>query len=1098
MRTLEDVVRIERRFARSARIDADLKGTPPLIGYLLQGSVRKALTQMATAQSESNQGAFTWTGPYGGGKSSAALLVGNLVGGGNEGRAIAEKIVGKDLLKVFNQAFPIKGKQWAVVPVTGSRSNIVEAIADAAADALDWSKTEVTKARKSGKLLVEMLLSDTRARSGILLMIDELGKFLEHAVTHDGDVHVLQELAEFSSRSDGRLVVVGILHQAFEQYAGRLARDTRLEWAKVQGRFQDISFLAGADETVALLGRAIEVSNRPKGAVTAASSVAEQVSHRRPADVAALTEALAATWPLNPITSLILGPVSRQRFAQNERSVFGFLTSAEPCGFIEFLKSQKHDSSSKYGPDRLWDYLQANFSVALAGGLEGARFSQATEAIDRAAAKGGALHVAMAKCASVIELFRNGSGLAVTEGILIDAMPDEPPKRIHKVLRELVEWAVLLPRPRLGDYAIFSGSDFELDSALDKERGKISGADLSTLPQRVGLAFAIAKRHYFRSGALRAFSIVLQTIDAHESNAEVVARIVKGTYRGTGLMVLLIADLSMSANQASVRAREIALKLHAGGVIAAVSVALGSSSALLNTASEFFALERISRTHPQLEGDRIARREIAARASNYLGTIRGLIEQALGRAVWWLSPIGKLKNGGMSTIASHLADAAFPMSPILKSELIQRDRLSSNATAAVRELGHAMVLHGDQESLGLTGFPAEMGLYLTVLKATGVHRKVSGKYRFDQPVDGANGRALRAAWDAMCDLGDCSIDQVYEKWVAAPFGMKRGVMPILAMANILARRDRLVVYVDGEFQSQLTDLLFDKLFQSPKSIRVCKAERNASETRMLMSLAGGLALDSSATALQVAKSIYRRFEALPPYAQRTHQLPEQIKEIRAVILRSKDPEALLFRELPKIKVHGDHARAILNAITEAEQAYPTLLASLRSGLATALGADPNTFSGLARRVDIVRGLTNDLRFEAFAMRAASFEGATGDIEGLASMLVHKPVTAWSDRDREQSFLELARLGRQFREMEVLAKVRKRPSTMEAVALVVGLDPKVPALIRRLELTANERGQADRLAIKVLSAMKSDSRSNTIRLAALARAVENVAGKMEAV
>ena len=75
MRTLADIVTVERRFARSARLDADLGGTPPLTGYVLQGSVQKSLLAMMAGIAEGGQTAFTWTGPYGGGKSSAALLL---------------------------------------------------------------------------------------------------------------------------------------------------------------------------------------------------------------------------------------------------------------------------------------------------------------------------------------------------------------------------------------------------------------------------------------------------------------------------------------------------------------------------------------------------------------------------------------------------------------------------------------------------------------------------------------------------------------------------------------------------------------------------------------------------------------------------------------------------------------------------------------------------------------------------------------------------------------------------------------------------------------------------------------------------------------
>jgi len=111
--------------------------------------------------------------------------------------------------------------------------------------------------------------------------------------------------------------------------------------------------LSGADETVALLGRAIAAQSVPGSAQNHAIAVAEAVAKRRPTETALLAQALADAWPLNPVCALLLGPVSRQRFAQNERSVFGFLSSAEPAGFQEFLTM--HDERATYDPARLWD-----------------------------------------------------------------------------------------------------------------------------------------------------------------------------------------------------------------------------------------------------------------------------------------------------------------------------------------------------------------------------------------------------------------------------------------------------------------------------------------------------------------------------------------------------------------------------------------------------------------------------------------------------------------------------------------------------------------------------------------------------------------------
>ena len=446
MKALATQVAIDRRFARSARLDADLNGTPPLVGYVLQATVAKALTLLAESQMESQQGAFTWTGPYGGGKSSAALFLANLVAGPHANRKIAREIAGEELSELYAKAFPKRGGDWKVVAVTGGRVRLREAITEAAAQSLGWDGQTKLRCGESDDNLIESLLSAQKKRaSGILLILDELGKMLEHEALEGGDVHLLQDLAERASRSDGRLVVIGILHQSFEQYAARAARDARQEWAKVQGRYQDIAFLSGADETVALLGRAI-ASTPPAIAFENARLVSEAVAKRRPTETESLARALADTWPLNPVTALLLGPVSRARFAQNERSVFGFLSSAEPAGFQQFLTATKVGAGT-YDPSMLWDYLSANFGMALASGPDGSRFSLAFEAIERAGAKGGPLHVALTKSAAVIEFFRNGSGLALANDFLAAAHPMVPEPERAAAIKDLLDWADTLFSP---------------------------------------------------------------------------------------------------------------------------------------------------------------------------------------------------------------------------------------------------------------------------------------------------------------------------------------------------------------------------------------------------------------------------------------------------------------------------------------------------------------------------------------------------------------------------------------------------------------------------------------------------------------------------
>lgn len=1090
--SLADIVEINRRFARSARLDADLNGTPPLIGYVLQASVEKALTTLAHAQIDSKQGAFTWTGPYGGGKSSAALLLANLVAGTGENRRIAQEIAGKTLIGQYSKAFPEGEGIWVVLPVTGSRTGLRVAIAEAARAALKWSEKTYQKAVATDEELIDLLsLEATRGRGGILLILDELGKMLEHEAASGGDIHLLQDIAERSSRSNGRLVVIGILHQSFDQYAAKAARDARQEWAKVQGRYQDISFLAAADETVSLLSRAISCSKRPSSAQHVAAAVAEAVSKRKPTDIVQLTEALKLTWPLNPVTALLLGPVSRQRFAQNERSVFGFLSSAEPAGFQDFLNSAIGNES--YGPDRLWDYLAYNFGMVLSGGADSSRFSLAFEAIERAGAKGSDLHVTLTKCAAAIEFFRNGSGLALADDFLAAATPEVSDQNRKKAIQDLLEWAVLTRQPRLNGYALFAGSDFDLEDAISRARVPLTIEQVRGIPQRVGMGFVAAKRHYFRTGALRTFEVIIHLMSEAEKPSKMATDIASHIGRRTGTIVLMLGSGSQDVAEIDRVCRAVAKELNNQNVIAAVGGATRSYS-LRESALDLFGIERVHREYPQLEGDRIARREVSGRRSAAVDALHRELEAALDGARWYLTP-DHLKPLGepLAVIATDLADLAFWQTPILQSELLQRDKPSTSAMAGLRALLHAMVQNPHKPDLGIEGYPSEMGLYLTVIKPFGLHREVRpGTFDFCPPDDTDVGRSLKAAWRELDHVKDITLETLYEIWTQAPYGMKAGVMPALALAHLLASRDRLAVYVEGVFQTGLDEVFVDKMLQKPADIRLRRIDRSIREMAFLNGLSTRLGLSDETSSLPIAQAIFRRFASLPVYAKRTDTVSDLTRRVRGVILKATDPEALLFEDLPAIFGDDLSAELVYRVLEELEVVYPALLEQLREDLSRALAVDTKSFGGLKARFEPIKNLTNDFRFDAFAMRAAAFDGEGGDIEGLASLLIHKPAHSWSDRDREQALLELARYGRQFRELEVLAAVRNRHSNTEALALVVGVDPKMPPLLRRFILTETERSEATDLAERVLRTLSGKNQHGRIQFAALARVVASLA------
>ena len=469
---LSDVVSVARRFQRSVRIDADLGAAGALHGFVCHGSSKVGLETMAKLMVESEQRAFTWTGPYGGGKSSLALALCASVGSDPKQRKLARALLGD--LADLDKAFPAGKDNWLLVPVVGRRgdpvADIREAIAAAVAAESGTARTRRRKADPSGRDVIERLQGEAAARpkGGVLVVLDEMGKLLEGAEADGTDIHFFQELAEAASRCEGRMVVLGILHQAFEQYASRLGREVRDEWAKVQGRYVDIPIVTAIDEVIDLIGRAIVAERKHSANMTVAEDVAEAIRRRRPGSSDDLAARLDACWPLHPVTATLLGPVSRRRFGQNERSTFGFLASSEPEGLQEFLRSTPLTDGAVYDPARLWDYLRINLEPAILASPDGHRWAQGAEAVERCEGRGSPLHIRLAKTIVIIDLFRNGSGLVPEPAVLHASLCDASGKEIEEALKDLQSWSVAVFREHLNAWAIYAGSDFDIGEAVEE------------------------------------------------------------------------------------------------------------------------------------------------------------------------------------------------------------------------------------------------------------------------------------------------------------------------------------------------------------------------------------------------------------------------------------------------------------------------------------------------------------------------------------------------------------------------------------------------------------------------------------------------------
>ncbi|MHB1124055.1 MAG: ATP-binding protein [Ramlibacter sp.] len=1096
---LSDIVQISRQYQRSIRVDADIGRADALSGYICHATATSVIDGMCRQLSGTNQRCFTWTGPFGGGKSSLAVALASALHPDKNLRAKAREALRLESKPAFDKAFPVR-KGWLLVPAVGRHGSVVSELHASLRRA--QGRNVDGRSKPTVRSLIAELLEEAEGRTydGALVIIDEMGKFLEASALGSGDdVYFFQELAEAAARSEGRLVVVGVLHQSFAQYSARLGIDTRDDWAKIQGRYVDLPFVAASDEVVELIGRAIEANDRPPWVSVASNAIAEAIRSRRPAVGKDFARALEACWPLHPAMAAILGPISKRQFGQNERSTFGFLSSVEPHGFRSYLNSTPKSEATWYRPSDYWDYLRSNLEPAILASPDGHRWSQAVEAVDRAEAKtGDALLVALIKNIAVIDLFRNGSGLAADSAVIASLFYNRPPEELEAALQKLNSLKVALFKSYTGAWSVFEGSDFDIDAAITQALAASPGIDYGRLAQLMGLHPVVAKRHYHETGSMRWMELSLCSIE----QAEKIAATYQPKKGEFGTFILALPSKGMSQRAASLRAAACS-KLRPWPVMVGIPA---NHARIAELSAELVALEQVKDRH-ELSGDAVARREVYARLAATRADLEDQLQAAVSRAKWHKGEHQIVELGEkLSPEASLLADELFSYSPLVWSELVNRDSVSSNSVKARRDLLHAMINAENREALAFEGFAAERGLYETLLRSTGLHRQdASGAWRCMPPSDGfAEGFA--PLWDATCALfadanARVGAHEIYALWSAPPFGMKLGIQPVVLTAFLLAHKANIAVYKDGMFVPRLTDFDIDECLQDPHRFSLRWVSIDEDKNRILEGISKLLAEigenAGAADPLEAARGLVAMVFNLPEWARRTSRLSQMAKNMRDMLLKASDPHKVLFVDLASLLGAADgkaYVKALRAPLQELAGAYGKMLAEVETKMLVALDASREDLEALRERAKSVSGISGDLQLDGFATRLANFDGSRASLEGILSMAAERPPRDWVDRHIYAAILELTKFARRFREVEAFVTVQGRKAHSEAIAVVIGAGSDTRTLSRSFAISDRHRRTVEAKAHEVASMLEGQGLGTNVLLAILAKAGMKLASR----
>ncbi|MCY3885001.1 MAG: ATP-binding protein, partial [Gammaproteobacteria bacterium] len=172
-----------------------------------------------------------------------------------------------------------------------------------------------------------------------------------------------------------------------------------------------------------------------------------------------------------------------------------------------------------------------------------------------------------------------------------------------------------------------------------------------------------------------------------------------------------------------------------------------------------------------------------------------------------------------------LADERFCESPRLLNELLNRDKPSGSAIAAQNALLRRMVLNVGERRLGINGYPGEGGLLASLLLATQLYTYEQDRWKFVPPLT-ADPCRLAPIWNAAVEYIKSNahravdVSEIFQVWRDQPFGVKDGLMTVLAVAFIQSNIQHLAVYREGVFRAQFDDVDVEYLAKDPAAIQI--------------------------------------------------------------------------------------------------------------------------------------------------------------------------------------------------------------------------------------------------------------------------------------
>ena len=635
--------------------------------------------------------------------------------------------------------------------------------------------------------------------SGIYIVFDEFSKFIEsqNGMAVGTNMKLLQDICELATDlQNAQVYFTMVAHKSIKEYGKYLSQDIINSFTGIEGRIIEKYFITSSKNNYELIKNAIikkddMLSYIPHYEMLLGSSALREY-YQLPAFRSNFIESefdsiiLKGCYPLNPIASYLLLNVS-EKIAQNERTLFTFISNDEPHSMARFVAEHSKEMEWSIGADLIYDYFSSLLKKEISNEYVHNIWLSAEYAIEKCESED---QKKIIKALAIVLIVNKEDEIPATDKYLrLCVNVGDSAQTIN----ELEEKRLIYKKRATGCFVFKTRAGSELRSEIKRQR-EIKGDNVNYSQALLNVTgkYHIIPRKYNTVHMMTRF-FVNQYMNVDDFLNIDSAEALLGDCTGDGKVITLFSFIGIKQEVVKRHLHDLA---EPRLVVVCPKRGLKAQIQL----KDYEIIQELRDNQAFTSDNEILKKELPLLLEDIITElellISGVYEDDTDTRVLYFDgeKVRNAKVGNEETAVNECCENVFTKTPVINNEMVNRSVIGTAQTRKARiNIIQALLSHEDTKEF-YEGSSQEATVYRSLFCVTNIIN--------DLPDDNVNDM-LQEIHEFVDSCSDTKVSMavLITQLTSAPYGMRSGLIPFYLAYVLANRREDIIVYfTDKEIQ----------------------------------------------------------------------------------------------------------------------------------------------------------------------------------------------------------------------------------------------------------------------------------------------------------